>query len=84
MDDKLLEARAKIDEVDAQIAELFNERQKLSTEIARLKKENNIPTLDLAREEVVMKRAEERCGVYGRDLFRLLMDLSKKEQAKYR
>ena len=82
--EKLAEARSKIDEIDEEIAELFNKRQQLSSEIAQLKKAENLPTLDLAREEIVMKRAEEKCGVYGRELFRLLMDLSKKEQAKYR
>ncbi len=81
---EIVETREKIDKIDQQIAELFNERQKLSGEIARLKKENNLPTLDLGREEVVMKKAEERCGVYGRELFKTLMDLSKKEQMKFR
>jgi len=81
---ELNELRNKIDKIDEQIAELFNERQKLSGEIARLKKENNLPTLDLGREEEVMKQAEKRCGVYGRELFKTLMELSKKEQMKYR
>ena len=79
---KLKELRDKIDEVDQKIAELFNERQRLSQEIAKVKQEKNLPTQDLAREEEVMKKAEERCGVYGRELFQTLMDLSKKEQAK--
>ena len=81
---KLERARVKIDRIDERIAELFNERQRLAGEIAKIKKESGLPTLDLAREEEVMKRAEERCGIYGRELFQKIMDLSKKEQAKYR
>lgn len=80
----LLEARIKIDEIDAKIAQLFNERQQLSGEIAKIKTKEGLPTQDLAREEEVMKRAEERCGIYGRELFQTLMNLSKKEQAKYK
>lgn len=81
---KLENARVKIDRIDERIAELFSERQKLSGEIAKIKKEEGLPTQDLAREEEVLKRAEERCGVYGRELFQKIMDLSKKEQAKYK
>jgi len=81
---KLEEARNKIDAIDEKIAELFNERQKISREIALIKKEQGLQTLDLAREELVMKRAEERCGINGRELFQTIMDLSKKEQAKYK
>ena len=81
---ELSEAREKIDLIDEKIAELFNERQALSIEIAKIKKGKNLPTQDFAREEVVMKKAEERCGIYGRELFQTIMDLSKKEQAKYK
>lgn len=81
---KLENARVQIDRIDERIAELFSERQKLSGEIAKIKKEEGLPTQDLAREEEVLKRAEERCGVYGRELFQKIMDLSKKEQAKYK
>ncbi len=77
-------ARHKIDRIDEKIADLFNERQKISGEIAKIKIGQGLPTQDLAREEQVMKRAEERCGVYGRELFQKIMDLSKKEQAKFK
>ena len=80
----LEKARNQIDRIDERIAELFNERQRLSGEIAKIKKEEGLPTQDLAREEEVMRLAEERCGVYGRELFQKLMDLSKKEQAKFK
>jgi len=82
--EKLLDARKKIDAIDEKIAELFNERQSIAKEIAQIKKEENLPTQNFAREEEVMKKAEERCGVYGRELFQTIMNLSKKEQAKYR
>lgn len=80
----LKEARDQIDLIDEKISELFNERQKLSGEIAKIKIAEGLATQDLAREEEVMKRAEDRCGIYGRELFQTLMNLSKKEQAKYK
>ncbi len=81
---KLERARRQIDRIDERLAELFMQRQKLSGEIAKIKKEEALPTQDLAREEEVLKRAEKRCGIYGRELFQKIMDLSKKEQAKYK
>ena len=78
------EARNKIDSIDEQIAELFNQRQEISREISMIKKSANMPLQDLSREEAVMQKAESRCGIYGRELFQKLMDLSKKEQARYK
>ena len=80
----LIEARNKIDEIDQRIADLFNERQRIAGEIGKIKASENLPTQDLAREEAVMKKAEERCGIYGRELFQKIMELSKREQAKYK
>ena len=83
INDELKELRLRIDSIDEKIAELFNERQRLSADIGKLKAKNGIQTLDLAREEEVMKNAEKRCGIYGRELFRSIMELSKREQSKY-
>ncbi len=77
-------ARLQIDAIDERIAELFCDRQKLSAKIAGIKKAAGLQTLDLVREEEVMKKAERRCGVCGRELFKTIMELSKREQAKYK
>lgn len=81
---ELKDLRQEIDKVDSQLAELFNKRMELCSQVAEYKKQANLPTLDLAREEEVLKQAEERCGMYGREFFQKLMDLSKKQQANIR
>jgi len=46
----LQELRKKIDEVDDDLVRLFQQRMDVSAEIARYKKENNLPVHDPARE----------------------------------
>lgn len=45
--------REKISAVDDQMAKLFEERMRLSTEVADIKQKNNIPIVDFKREETV-------------------------------
>jgi chorismate mutase len=51
------ELRARIDEIDAVLLELLNERAKLAIEIARLKARDGAPILDREREHAVVGRA---------------------------
>ena len=46
----LEEARREINEVDAQMAELFVRRMRAAEKVAEYKKEHAIPILDVARE----------------------------------
>ena len=56
--DSLKNARTKINEIDAKMAELFTERMKAAAEIAEYKKERGLPIYDKAREdEVILKNS---------------------------
>lgn len=54
--EKLSSARAKIDRIDAEMAELFAERMTVCAGIAAWKRENGLPVLDSAREREVLDR----------------------------
>ena len=57
--DNLKEARKKINEIDAQMAKLFEERMKVSEDVALYKKEHALPIFDETREkEVIAKNVE--------------------------
>jgi len=57
--------------------------------IARVKKERDMPVHDPEREEKVLDRVEERAETLDldpedvRDVFELLMEMSKKEQRRH-
>ena len=51
----LEEARREINEVDAQMAELFVRRMRAAEKVAQYKKEHALPILDAAREEQVVQ-----------------------------
>ena len=53
---KLEEARLIINEVDSKMIELFKERMTAAKMVAEYKKENNLPVLDKAREEALIKK----------------------------
>ncbi|MBO5666060.1 MAG: chorismate mutase, partial [Firmicutes bacterium] len=84
--DCLNEVRAKINDVDQQLMTLFKERMLLSEEVARIKKENNIPLVDSSREAQVIQRAIQITGEELKEettiLVQTLMDLSKAWQKK--
>lgn len=77
--------RAEIDQIDRELAALFERRMAIVTEIGEIKKANNLPILDEAREETVIKRAEERIAnsdyaPYVGQLFKDLMNVTKAYQ----
>ena len=53
--DLLTKARNEINEIDAQMAELFVRRMRAAEEVAAYKKEHALPILDAAREEQVVQ-----------------------------
>lgn len=53
--DLLTKARCEINEIDAQMAELFVRRMRAAEEVAAYKKEHALPILDAAREEQVVQ-----------------------------
>jgi chorismate mutase len=53
---KLEEYRTQIDELDAHIVALLNRRAMLVRKVGRIKLRAGLPIIDLAREEVVLRR----------------------------
>lgn len=79
----LSEIRKRIDEIDAQILDLFLQRMECSAEVARIKKESGAAVLNAAREREILDRAAEESGdesEYSRELFRTILELSRKKQ----
>lgn len=56
MDERILEIRNKIDQIDRDIIDLLISRQELSKEIGLLKKELQIPVEDTSREQEIIDR----------------------------
>lgn len=52
----LQENRAKLEEIDAQMAALFEQRMDISRNIAVYKRENSLPVLDTARETALLQK----------------------------
>ncbi len=80
---ELKNIRQQIDEIDAQIVELFKQRMDCSAAVAESKKNSNTPILNEAREEEVLRGVEERAGVYGnyaRLLYENIIALSRELQ----
>ncbi len=76
--------RARIDEIDKQLTDLFAERMSISGQIAAFKKENNIPILDVRREREILRdeaeRAPEDVKEYIPLLYSLIFELSRSYQ----
>ena len=79
--------RDQIDDIDAQIVALFEERMEVVLKVADYKKANNIPILHEGREKEVIEKNTDR--LKNKDfkdslekLFIYMMGLSKEEQNK--
>ena len=58
----LEQMRHDIDNIDAQITDLFKQRMETSLEIAKYKKENAVPVLSDSREKEIMHKISEQIG----------------------
>ncbi len=81
----LKESRDKIDKIDRQIAELFEERMKVATDVAAYKRSTGKKVYDPVREEEKLKTLRglsdnefNKTGI--EDLFRQIMSISRKYQ----
>lgn len=79
--------RKEINKVDKELVSLFEKRMKLVKEIGKYKKENNLPVLDMKREEEVKARnlalvKEEELKKYYEELLDTLLKVSKEYQGK--
>jgi monofunctional chorismate mutase len=83
----LSQARENIEDIDKQMAKLFEKRMECSREIAIYKKENNIPIYDATREKTLIEKnssyiKNDMLKEYYLDFFRGLLEISKKYQEK--
>ncbi|MBR5498403.1 MAG: chorismate mutase [Clostridia bacterium] len=82
----IIELRQQINEIDAQLTELFNKRMGVSLEVAKYKTENNMPVLDKARERELLERvagmSQEQIANYTRLLYADILSLSRSYQHK--
>lgn len=80
------ETRAEIDIIDDQIIELFKRRMDCAKDVAEYKYENNIPILNVQREEEILSSVQKRGGnyyLYSRMLFEEILSLSRALQEEY-
>ena len=82
---ELNELRNQIDQIDKEMAVLFEKRMKIVKQIGEYKKENNLPILDKKREEEVIEKNSKY--LHDEHLIRLykeflitLMNLSKRNE----
>lgn len=77
----LKELRCQIDDIDKEILTLFSKRMQLCEDVARYKKENNLPIFQNDREAEVIRKIRERSSEHLADsseaLFSSIMDISK-------
>lgn len=81
---ELKDYRAKIDEIDAQIAHLFAERMQAAEAIADYKAQNHLPIYHPAREREVLLSASQAAAPYSREarvVFGAMIDVSRSRQA---
>lgn len=81
----LEQPRAEINKIDAKIVALLEKRYLCVDEVVRIKKENNLPTLDSKREEEVIARLQEMITEKEYEeailkTFQSMMDISKEYQ----
>jgi len=85
----LEELRDEIEEIDRDIVESIARRTYVVETIAEVKKERGMEIHDPDREKVVLERVAERAEALDvdpddvREVFELLMDMSKKEQRRH-
>ena len=78
-------ARQEIDNLDVTIWSLLEKRFALSKEVARIKRENQLPVLDENREQAVLAKiaaltCEKDVSTAISNIYRVLFELSRKYQ----
>lgn len=84
----LNQCRREIDEIDKEIIELFEKRMDIAINVAEYKKRNNIPILNVKREEEVIEKnvmalKNKDYSNIARKFFTNLMELSRSLQSKF-
>ena len=80
------EIRYEIDEIDAQIVELYKRRMRAVSSVLEYKRQNNLPVLDKSRERKLLNRLSELAGKEFSDdivrLYSLIMEQSRAYQKR--
>lgn len=84
-DQALLQARARIDEIDREMARLFSERMDAVRQVATYKKQHGLPILDASREAQLIERnaawiEDEALRAYYINYMKYNMELSRRYQ----
>ena len=83
---ELSEIRKQIDEIDAELVNLFCRRMELSAQVAAYKKANNLPIFVPSREQEILENISKMSGPvmaqYAQALYTCLFQLSRNYQAK--
>ncbi len=80
--------RGQIDSIDRELVELFKQRMQVSADIAKYKKDNNLPVLDRTRERELLNKIATLSGKelenYTSRLYAQILELSKSCQRAIR
>ncbi len=83
---ELNDLRLIINEIDSELVPLFCKRMGVSLEVAKYKKENNIPVLDKNRENLLLDKVAQMSGneleSYAKALYNTIFELSRSYQHK--
>ena len=83
---EIQEIRKEIDRVDDRFVKLFNERMHLSAQIAEVKREQDLPVLNVRREREILNEAASKSDPelanYSQVLYSLIFELSRSYQEK--
>lgn len=77
------ELRSRINAINDEMLSLFLQRMELSKQIAEIKRENNLPVFDRAREREVLESMTEKAGdmqEYVSAFFQKVMEISRDYQ----
>lgn len=81
------ELRSRINELDEQLVNIFDQRMHVALEIAKYKKEQGLPVFDPAREREVLNKQTAAVGedltMYVKLLYNTLFDISRSYQQRY-
>ena len=76
--------REEINEIDAEMVELFKKRMAVAASVAEYKKERGLPVLDAARERALLGKISDMAGEeldgYARTLYHTMLDVSRAYQ----
>lgn len=79
--------REEINKIDEQIVALWKKRMEICLDVAKYKKENNLPILDENREKALLNRVGSLAGEdldgYCRELYEKIMSISRDYQQDF-